>query len=529
MTEEREHFSPERVDEQIDQLSQNESHPKFSRWQQTRSTSQAEQRLVKDLQGYYQTEQQQDIASLERAWKRVSPHLAASTEHPRSLDNPLSSDKLRISQERTRSMYNQAPERSRERKALRWPGMLAAILVTAVLVGGLVMVLNLNHRTSLTGSSRVSTSTALPTPTPTSQPPGTTVYTTPAEQGSYTNFSWSPDSKRVAVLGGNGAGNVHIWDATTGGNAVIVTIPGQNEWAWGLAWSPVNQDIAIGTNQHLLIADGQTGAILHTYTSSAATTGSPGSPYLSSLIPASGGYGYRALGWSPDGKYLAASISFGASGSLQVWNMQTGSVSYTLSLGSDYVIGSLAWTSDGKYLAAHGYNTQGPDPNVASDIVAVWDATTHHKVFNKLFMMDGSDAPVYWQPQTHNLAFMAFSNQYLTLEIWDVLTGHELHKYVGKGSDAMAFSPDGKQVAYDSSIGSGKSLAGVISIMDLSSGAHVYTYKGSDGALAWSPNGKYIVSNSGGQMILGKNGQPVIKNGQMQTTPSYAKVWIAQQ
>ena len=526
MTDEYEFFSPEQVDEQIDQLFQNETYPRFTR-PRARDTFQAEKRLARDLQDHYRTEKQEDIASLERAWKLVSPHLAATSERSHLMDKPSSSDKLKVSQERIRPVYKQNPEHSPQKKARRWFGMLAAVLVVAVLVGGLIAVLNLSNRAKTAGSLQP---TATLQPTPTSQPIGTTVYTTPAGQGSYSGFSWSPDSKRIASFAGYGSNGLRIWDATTGGNAVTVSLPGQSEWITAMAWSPVSQDLALGTNGHLLIVDGQTGAILHTYTSSAATTGAFASPYLSSQIPHSGGYGYRALGWSPDGKYLAAAISFGASGSVQVWNIQTGTVSYTLSLGGSYVITSAAWSSDSQYLAVHGFNTQPLDMTAANDVVAVWNATTHREVFKKILMMDGSDAPVYWQPQSHTLAFSSTSNinQAFTLGLWDGLTGKELHKYKGIASSALAFSPDGQQLAYDGFIGKGISGSHVIMLMDISSGAYIYTYKEGDaGAMAWSPDGKYIVSASGGQMVMGKNGGTVIKNGQPETTPSYARVWIA--
>ncbi|HEY3992166.1 MAG TPA: hypothetical protein VGM01_04710, partial [Ktedonobacteraceae bacterium] len=150
MTEEHEFFSPERVDEQIDQLFQNETHPRFAR-AQARDTFQAEKRLVRDLQGHYRTEKQEDIASLERAWKRVSPHLAATSERSHVMDKPSSSDRLKVSQERIRPMYKPGMERSPQKKVRRWFGMLAAVLVAAVLVGGLIAALNLSNRSKTAG------------------------------------------------------------------------------------------------------------------------------------------------------------------------------------------------------------------------------------------------------------------------------------------------------------------------------------------------------------------------------------------
>jgi WD40 repeat protein len=203
-------------------------------------------------------------------------------------------------------------------------------------------------------------------------------------------------------------------------------------------------------------------------------------------------------------------------------------VAATFSLGSSDVLGAAGWSSDGKYLAAHAFNTQG-DPLAANDTVIVWDVATQQTIFKKTLLLTGSNALTYWQPQSHNLAFYSSSmaNQTFSLGIWDVLTGSELHKYAGQGSGVLAFSPDGQQMAYNTYIGTAPHGSPAAAITDIDNGTHVFTYKGSNGPLAWSPDGKYIVSAFNGQLVLDKKGMPIVKNGQMETTPSYAKVWVA--
>lgn len=542
MTEEHNFFSPERVDEQIDHLSQSETRyrlfrqsqsdsPDLTTLRQVRETgsiyrtrqepghsSPDEKSLVGDLQSYYQTEQQEDLASLERAWKRVAPHLAASQERPHVMDTSPSADGLRVSQERNHRMYSQVPERANHRNPLRWPGLIAAVLVAVMLVGGLAVGLNLSHQT------KISTT---PPPTPTaSLPIGTTVYSKMTGDEKYSSYAWSADSKRIAAFSGSGSSHIQIWDATTGAHLVNFAVQSPGEWITAMAWSPVAPELAVGTNQRILLVNTQTGAILHTLVPGQASLDISGSPYLGSQRPASGGFGYRAVSWSPDGKNLAAGISFGVSGSLQIWDVKAGVVKYTYTLGSGYVITSATWSFDGQYLAAHGFASQNIDPTIPGDIVAVWQTTTRHQVFKQKFAMSGSDAPVYWQPQKHNLALMAEVDQKLALEIWDVLANKQVLNQVSNGSPELTFSPDGKRLAWDTTIKNGKKFVGAIMITDLSSGATIYTYKEGDGALAWSPDGKYIVSSFGGQQLLDKNG-PVFKDGHPELIPAYVKVWVA--
>lgn len=111
MTDEHDFFVPERIDEQIDHLSRRDmcyrlsypsegasarSHARQVREarsvyrieQELQGPSRAEVRLVEDLSSYYQEEQQEDVLSLERAWKDVLPHLHGSSS---SRSSPLDS------------------------------------------------------------------------------------------------------------------------------------------------------------------------------------------------------------------------------------------------------------------------------------------------------------------------------------------------------------------------------------------------------------------------------------------------------
>lgn len=353
-----------------------------------------------------------------------------------------------------------------------------------------------------------------PTSTPTlSGSLGKTLYTTPANSIGFSALSWSPDSKHVA----SATDGVQIWDASTGKHLVTVQMPAGGEWPYGLDWSPNSQQVAVATNQHVLIVNGQTGQIVRTYaanTVAMTNTAPSGTSYLASLFPGSGGLGFRATAWSPDGNLMASALSFGPTGEVQVWHPQTGALAFNLKVSGSYNIGALSWSSDGQYIAASTWNTQGGSPNQPNGMVVVWKVATHQVVFQHNDYLD-SGASVVWQPQSHNLAFdgatSSGSNLVATLEIWNATTGKLVKQYTGAvgGPD---WSPDGKYLAYAGY--GGKNAVNAVIIIDVTTGKQVYVYMGHHNHISvidWSPDGRYIVSGEGntqGNMV--------------------AKVWVAE-
>ncbi len=520
MTHDHDFFTPDHVDEQVSQLFPESRESQLPRIERAGELSQVEAHLVEDLQAYYQSERQKDSASLERAWKRVSVSLSRNREHAQSIRKPWSTHMAKLPHERTRMMRNQVSEGPRGGNFSRRLSVLAAVLVAALLVGGLIAVMNLSHWAGITGASPAAATPTVPPAAATPIAPasiGKTLYTTPANQWGFNGLAWSPDSKRVASSTVDPHG-VQMWDATTGDHHVTVQLPGgTNEWAYGLDWSPTRQDVAVATNQEILIVEGQTGKIIRTYSGSTAmvsNTTSSGTTFFSSQFPASGGTGFRATSWSPDGQLMASALSLGANGEIQVWNPQTGALDFTLTLSSSYNVGALAWSSDGQFIAASTWNTQAANPTQPNSMVMVWKVSTRQVVFQHTDYMN-SDAPVAWQPHTHNIAFAGASwtgnNLVTTLEIWNALTGKEIKHYTGGGTGALGWSPDGSYLAY--AVYGGKSAVDAVIILDATSGKQVYVYKGHHlpvSVLAWSPNGRYIVSGEGntqGKMV--------------------AKVWVA--
>jgi WD40 repeat protein len=506
MTHDHNFFTPEQVDEQVDRLSLPSTRDHLLRNRGEREPSQVGEYLVEDLSAYYQVERQENIASLESAWKRISARQSGEREHIQSMPTqPLPITPVPgVAQERFRTMRSTVHNASRGRNFSRQLGLVAAILVSVLLVGSLVVIANLSHQQNATSAPALPAKIA-PTPTSTPLVPGKLLYTTPPDQMGFNSLAWSPDSKRVASAT-VASGGVQFWDATTGAHRVTVQLPGGNsEWAYSLSWSPNSDNVAVGTNQRLLIVNGQSGKIISNYADSVQITSNTtpsGQVFNSSLSPNSGGYGYRATTWSPDGHQIASAISVGASGEVLVANSQTGATNFTLSLGSSDDFGELAWSSDGQYIAASTWNTQATDPTHPINRIVVWNVSTRQMVFQHNNFLGSSDQPIAWQPGSHNLAFVGTINNKsaATLEIWDTTTSKLVKQYPGQGggTGALTWSPDGKSLAYPGH--GGKSAVNVVIIIDAATGKQIYVYKGHHlniSTLAWSPNGLYIVSAEG--------------------------------
>lgn len=445
-------------------------------------------RAIHTLQEYYAP--RSDAASpLERVRQRLNQQVAAHSviqlvSHPDEIAQPEHG--TIVQRER---QFPQKPPR-RVGAVFHALGLLAAALLLVLLVGSLVAVLSFTHphqQTTRTGQSLGVTPTAMRSSF------GKTLYTR-SDSGDF-QLAWSPDSKRVASLSG---GNLQIWDATTGKHLVNVHFPGSgNEEPSDMSWSPNSQMIALVSLQNLLVVNGQTGAIIRSYPDTAAVagvSGSGGGAPLSARIPASGGVGFGSPAWSPDGKLIAVTVYHASGGEILVWNPQTNAVVFEI--GGEPILEDIGWSSDGQYLAG----TIADDaPDASDSYVAAWKVSTRQLVF-KQDVMNYVGLGLLWQPHSDNLAFAQLTSAQSgsTFEIWNVPTNTQIKSYsLGQGV-VLAWSPDGKYLAFVDYSGYGN----LISIIDASSGQLVYTYKGYTQrvfSLAWSPNGKYIVSSGGDQ------------------------------
>lgn len=504
MPEQRDPFFPHRVDESIEELTA------ITRSDGALHAGDPNARLIRDMQRLYGLDRKRYQRALQRVEDRlVAQRLARGESSPAELPVPPAPRQGTFSPRKNHQGREYSMEHKQPSKFGRRLSLLVAVLVMAVLVGSLLVVLNSTHQQQRTPVAHGKTPT--PTATPTSAPGasfGKTLYTTPSNQGGFYDLAWSPDSKRVAAF----SDGVQIWDATTGKHLVKVQLSGQLIYA--MSWSSNSQIIAIGTNQGIVLVNGQTGAVVHSYpvSTTASVGSSAGGAHLSALVPASGGLGMRGLAWSPDGHFLAVAISGGVSGTLEVVNAQTGALAYNLPITGNYVPTNLAWSSDGKYIAANVFNTEPGNSTVPQDqqqMIWAWKVSTRQLVF-KHTGGNGTGDTLAWQPHTYNLAFASWTpikggGMTSSLAVTDVASGKLVHQYAVGAFGPVAWSPDGKYLACVSYGGQGTSAtaASQVSIFDVNIHQQVYAYKQHHlniGALAWSPDGKYIVSGEGNTM-----------------------------
>jgi WD40 repeat protein len=496
-------FTPERVDEQIDQaLDAKRAMPD-------------DQFLAEMQQVAHQIRAEQE-RSLRRVEDRLMQHALACPERRAQAPQEGSrrSSAQRIVQQG--SIYSMEKQKEQQKSYMsnigRRISVLIAILVMAVLVGSLVLVMSAARRNTAQRPNNNTHVGAVQTPTSTF---GKTVYTTPSTTDGIEELAWSPDSTRVASLLGSAspttnANSVQIWDATTGQHLVNVQLP-SNEYAYSLSWSPNSQLVALGTRAGILIVNGQTGAIVHNYPVSAVANTPPSagsSILLSAHVPTGGGLGVRGLAWSHDGNSLAVAISDGPTGSIQVLNPQTDGVDYTLPVIGNYIPNVLSWSADGKYLAASVLNTDPGGATVPTDqqmMVWAWNMATKQVVFQHAGGYNNDS--VAWSPTSDTLAFSAPHTQgvktYSLLTLWNTAT-NQLTTLPAGATGPLAWSPDGKYIVFAGTThldADPRLPSPLVSVIDASTDKLVYEYNKQTNVpvsiLAWSPNGKYIASVEG--------------------------------
>jgi eukaryotic-like serine/threonine-protein kinase len=187
--------------------------------------------------------------------------------------------------------------------------------------------------------------------------------------------SWAPDGKSVAAVGLREV--AHVWRAATG----RATHLHAGDY-YSLAWSPVEDSIALGGRSIIEIWSPTTGAVeltLHCRHASEVTT----------------------LGWSPDGKRRASSRYL--RGAIDVWDAISGEYLY-LYQGHRDTVRVVAWSRDGLRIASCSLD----------GTVQIWSAETG----TLLGAFRGHTGPVYalaWSPDG---AFIASGSEDRTMRIW---------------------------------------------------------------------------------------------------------------
>jgi RNA polymerase sigma factor (sigma-70 family) len=245
---------------------------------------------------------------------------------------------------------------------------------------------------------------------------------------------------------------------------------------------------------------------------------------LVATLPA-GDLPVRALAFAPDGQTLA---SAGEDRAVKLWDVRTGRELRELRGHANFVF-SVAFSPDGKTLATGGMSSG----NTRDTTVRLWDAATgkevtslehtagHHSL---AFSPDGKtlaagSGPVrLWElsagapkvraeldvPEgvVHAVAFspdgkVLASAADRTVRLWDPVSGKLFARSDGKDQVfAVAFSPDGRVLAVS---GRGEDRTGPIHLLEVPTGKEIRRISGHRfgvTALAFSPDGKTLVSGS---------------------------------
>jgi WD40 repeat protein len=150
--------------------------------------------------------------------------------------------------------------------------------------------------------------------------------------------------------------------------------------------------------------------------------------------------GVNSLAFSPDGKFLAFTIS---AGTVVLWNLEANAVEKSFDTGGLSQI-SVAFSRGGDVLATAGgaaYTTRYSSHNFSQ--AKVWNVATGQRIGIFTTVQDDRVQAIAFSPDGTKLA-IAGSN---ATRIWSVGSGRISQVFRGHQPESIAFSPDGQMLA----------------------------------------------------------------------------------
>lgn len=255
--------------------------------------------------------------------------------------------------------------------------------------------------------------------------------TLPEQNGAVWALSWSPDGRRLAV--GRDDARVSIWTIGNRENpSCEKVLSDYNSAVWALAWSPDGRWLATGSDEGTARMGDAATAVVWDMTN-------PATPDHRRVLTDHNG-GVRAVGWSPDGRWLATGTD---DATVVVWDMTdpaTPTRRSTLTSYNGWVL-AIGWSPDGRWL------TTGSEDAT----VLVWDMSDTAAPARRATLTDHRDwvRATSWSPDRRWLATGSGDG---TVGVWDMadpaaprrqatLTDHS------GGIRAVSWSPDNRWLA----------------------------------------------------------------------------------
>lgn len=277
--------------------------------------------------------------------------------------------------------------------------------------------------------------------------------------------AWAADSKRLAVIDN---GVLQIWDAFARKQLSTIRLQ-YSDYNNALAWSPDQRFIATSTGGLAQVFEVATGKLF--------------SSWATDLL-------CREVSWSSDSRRVATTGG-GPRSLIEIHDVTTRKVLQTFGGDIDSDEGSyraVSWSPDNRYLAASGLESR--DNNRQSSL-RIWEVSSNKRIFTTYYAPQNYLAQFsIWSPDETRLATLGDASG---VNIWGTLGGTLLLTYTGTGGPffCLAWSPDGKYIA------SGDD--NVVRVWNTTTGETVFSYLGHQEivqGISWSPQGNYIASTS---------------------------------
>jgi WD40 repeat protein/transcriptional regulator with XRE-family HTH domain len=282
---------------------------------------------------------------------------------------------------------------------------------------------------------------------------GRLLHTFEGETSQMNKVAWSPDGRTLAICSYENA--IRVFDVEQ--RRQRATLSGHTSYINGMAFTPDSHSLLSGSADGTLrVWDVESGECMRVIAG-----------YAVSL------YG---LDWSPDGTHL---VRGGTDGCVSIWDLSAETPPRELR-GHTGLVSGVGWSPDGKFVASSGWDT----------VMRLWNPTslTCVRIFRdpSTTLLD-----MAWSPDGSLLAVGTFLQG---MYVWDVKAGRP--RWIGEPNQtaflSTAWSPDGSLLA-------GGSDDGNVYLWESADGTRQQKLSGHQGnitSLAWSPDGRLLASGS---------------------------------